>query len=80
MRTPFLPLLTLSVVCPLYLLAEEPDFKREGDAEKRALKDPLEGKPPPELQVTSWLNSDGKALTLKELRGKVIVLDFWGVW
>lgn len=42
--------------------------------------DPLEliGKPAPELQTTQWLNS--KPLSLKSLKGRVVVIDFWAVW
>jgi len=39
----------------------------------------LVGKEAPELQkMKGWLNS--KPLSLKELRGKVVLLDFWGTW
>lgn len=32
----------------------------------------------PELRLTSgWLNTGDKALLLKELRGKIVILDFW---
>ncbi len=54
------------------------DFVREN--KNRDRKDPLEGKAPPALQVTDWMNTDGEPLTLKSLRGKVVVLDFWGTW
>lgn len=60
--------------------AAQDDWKREGNPQQRKQKDPLEGKAPPELQVRDWLNTDGKALTLAGLRGKVVLLDFWGVW
>jgi thiol-disulfide isomerase/thioredoxin len=30
--------------------------------------------------VKDWLNTDGKALKLEDLKGKVVVLDFWGTW
>ena len=54
------------------------DFQREG---KRDKKDPLEQKAPPKLDVSGWLNTkDGKALKLADLRGKVVVIDFWGTW
>jgi thiol-disulfide isomerase/thioredoxin len=39
----------------------------------------LTGKEAPELQkIKGWINS--KPLTLTELRGKVVLLDFWGTW
>ncbi len=39
----------------------------------------LEGKPAPALdRVVSWKN--GPATSLAELRGNVVILDFWGYW
>ena len=38
------------------------------------------GKMAPELVVDQWINSGGKALSLKSLRGKVVVLDFFTFW
>lgn len=55
-------------------------FKREGTGKQREEKDKLEGKAPPKLQVIGWMNTDGKEISLKDLKGKVVVLDFWGVW
>ncbi len=60
--------------------AQEGSFLREGDSRQRARKDPLEGKAPPALAVSGWMNTDGKALKLDDLKGKVVILDFWGVW
>jgi thiol-disulfide isomerase/thioredoxin len=31
----------------------------------------------PELRGRGWLNTGGRALTLKDLRGKIVLLDFW---
>jgi thiol-disulfide isomerase/thioredoxin len=81
---------TIAQVCLLLAattmsVADADEFKRERrDAEKQAdrnkAKDDLENKSPPALAVTNWQNSDGKQLTLAGLKGKVVVLDFWGVW
>ena len=31
----------------------------------------------PELRGRGWLNTGGKQLTIKDLRGKIVLLDFW---
>ncbi len=36
------------------------------------------GRPAPELQVAEWVK--GQPVTLAELKGKVVLLDFWGLW
>jgi len=36
---------------------------------------PLHDRPAPELADTTWINS--APLKLKELRGKVVLLEFW---
>jgi thiol-disulfide isomerase/thioredoxin len=41
--------------------------------------EPELGKIPPRLQGTNWLNGSAP-LTLEGLRGKVVLLDFWGVY
>ena len=53
------------------------DFKREGKGERRAALDKMEGKPAPEWQIEEWISGE---TTLKDLRGKVVLIDFWGVW
>ena len=71
---------TLGIVllCATTTLALGDDFKRETD--NRQQKDQLEGQAPPPLAVTGWMNTGGKAIDLVSLKGKVVVLDFWGTW
>jgi thiol-disulfide isomerase/thioredoxin len=38
----------------------------------------LVGQPAPELAITEWRNSS--PLTLTELKGKVVLLEFWATW
>lgn len=45
-----------------------------GSAERFA---PLLGKTPPPLTATGWV---GKEQSLGDLKGKVVVIDFWGTW
>ncbi len=54
-------------------------FIREGEGKSRKAKDAMEGKAPPQLQVGPWLNTK-VAQTLPALKGKVVLLDFWGTW
>jgi thiol-disulfide isomerase/thioredoxin len=37
----------------------------------------LEGKPATELSIAQW---KGEATTLAQLKGKIVVLDFWATW
>jgi cytochrome c biogenesis protein CcdA/thiol-disulfide isomerase/thioredoxin len=38
---------------------------------------PVLGKAPEFASSGPWLNTDGKSLTLKQLRGRVVLVDFW---
>ncbi|MBI2248205.1 MAG: TlpA family protein disulfide reductase [Armatimonadetes bacterium] len=42
------------------------------------IDDPLIGQPAPALDVEEWFNS--RRLSLEELRGKVVVLEFFQLW
>jgi thiol-disulfide isomerase/thioredoxin len=44
---------------------------------RRAIPQSLEGKPMPRLQVREWV---GEPADLDDLRGKVVVVDFWATW
>jgi thiol-disulfide isomerase/thioredoxin/Leucine-rich repeat (LRR) protein len=62
------------------LVIDKNGFWRTGDAEVRRALDPLEGRPAPALSVHDWYGTQGRTLSLNDLRGKVVLLDFWGVW
>ncbi|GIV03257.1 MAG: hypothetical protein D6724_07265 [Armatimonadetes bacterium] len=73
-----LGILALSVA----LFAAQGDgFRRErGNEETNALKDALEGKAPPPIVATEWLNWKGDPPTWEKLKGKVVILEFWAQW
>ena len=50
----------------------------EGNAEQRQILNAMHGKPAPALTVENWMNSS--ELNLADLKGKVVVLDFWATW
>ncbi|MFP6582171.1 MAG: TlpA disulfide reductase family protein [Candidatus Hydrogenedentota bacterium] len=56
--------------------------RNPNDPTQNAKKDALEGKAPPALgNLTGWMNTvDGKPLAWADLKGKVILIDFWGTW
>jgi peroxiredoxin len=58
-------------------VGESDGFRREGTAKDREELDKLEGLPPPPLTVGDWLNADDDGVSLKGLKGKVIVVGFW---
>ena len=65
--------LTLALTA-LAALGPPDDFKRERGTELLA----MEGKAAPALTVSDWRG--GEAMNLASLKGKVVVLDFWGTW
>ena len=59
-------------------LTTQDGFTRERSGPTEAAKDALEAKAPPRLTISSWLNS--KPLAWKDLKGKVVLIDFWAHW
>jgi len=70
--------LVLSLLVGATVVAADLKDAAEGDPRRRSEVAPLEGKPAPALAVTNWLNGPGT--TLADLKGKIVVLDFWATW
>ena len=60
------------------IAAEDLSFAYEGNAQARERLSGIQGKKAPELQVKDWVNSG--ELKLEDLKGKIVVLDFWATW
>lgn len=41
---------------------------------------PTVGAPAPAFAASSWLNWEGDAPTVESLKGRVVLLEFWGTW
>jgi thiol-disulfide isomerase/thioredoxin len=50
------------------------------DAKNSEATTSLTGKPAPELDGSVWLNTDKKRLSLADLRGKYVLLQFYATW
>lgn len=78
LRTTMVLLALLAGASPAAAQAgSDTDFAREGE---RSAKDALEGRPAPALAVQDWIHAPQGGLDLASLRGRVVVLDFWGTW
>ncbi len=63
----------------LYTLAVPADFKRVRQPQRPGAEGPdLEGKPAPEFTLANLAGTT--RVSLRALRGKVVVLDFWATW
>lgn len=83
-RRPWWALLSLAIIAATVGNAHAQQPKGEfppgyfmSDPQVRAIHRSLEGKPAPLLSVKEW---HGKPFNLAELKGKIVVVDFWGTW
>src|SRR4051812_2372285 len=80
MRTSSCLLATVSLAYSLFcgFAAGAADSPMLEQNKQRAEINAMQGKAAPDLALKDWLNS--KALTPADLRGKIVVLDFWATW
>jgi thiol-disulfide isomerase/thioredoxin len=65
---------------PLRAADKAEEFPAEwfwGEPEQRAAHNALVGKPAPQMNVGNWI---GKELKAADLKGKIVVVDFWATW
>ena len=70
--------LLLTVILIVGAASFAADAPRLENNQRRAEIDALQGKPAPALKLKDWINT--KPLTLADLKGKIVVLDFWATW
>lgn len=76
MRKPFL--LAAGAFLTLLVAAHAAEAPQVEANRHRPTLDAIQGKPAPALSLKDWINT--KPLTLADLKGKIVVLDFWATW
>jgi thiol-disulfide isomerase/thioredoxin len=66
----------LGLALSLHIMAA--DAPRPEESKVRSELDAMQGKAAPALQLDNWIN--GKPVQLSDLKGKIVVLDFWATW
>lgn len=61
-------------------LSDKDSIRRQGGGKERSQLDAMEDQLPPIVQVAEWMNTPDGDLTFDALRGKVVLVDFWGTW
>lgn len=78
MKTPSLLTWVFVVSTLLLVAAVRAAAPKLEDGKERAALNAMQGKLAPALTVKGWMNSN--PLTLADLKGKIVVLDFWATW
>src|SRR5689334_7645026 len=76
-------LLAVMLLCSIFNLFFPPvsraaDAPKLEDNKQRDKINLMQGKPAPALALKDWINS--KPLGADDLKGKIVVLDFWATW
>jgi thiol-disulfide isomerase/thioredoxin len=69
--------IVLLTACALLLSLSSVALAAEEQTVRAVLQPVSDRKPAPEFLLP---NSSGKSISLKQLRGKVVLLDFWATW
>jgi len=77
LRNQLLTMVALGSLATFAIAGQKDGFRRYHD-EADAAQAALEGKAPPPIVSSEWLNS--KPLNWKALKGKVVLLDMWAYW
>jgi cytochrome oxidase Cu insertion factor (SCO1/SenC/PrrC family) len=72
-------LLLVGLVASAVVTGAADDFKRER-GKNADVKNSWEGKPLPDFKMQDVLNTRAGAITPAQLKGKVVLLDFWAFW
>lgn len=80
MKNSYLSLITAVFLAASIHATPGADASQPGleDSKNRDAISSMHGKPAPALSLKNWQNS--KPLTLGDLKGKIVVLDFWATW
>lgn len=60
--------------------AQSDSIRRQGSETDRQAKSALEGLLAPAWRLTGWMNHERSIDAPSELRGQVVLVDFWGTW
>ena len=78
LRNVVISLLATASVLAFAITAD--DFKRERGGKGDEVKNSFEGRALPAMEFDGWLNIDKTPKSWDDLKGKVVLIDFWAHW